>query len=63
MADQMPRLMRGGLSGIVYVVTKYNDLGNGSIEAIVKYDVHNDFMALVQPVSHGFDCKCECDTR
>lgn len=45
-AAQPPRLMRGGLSGRVYVVLRYRDLDNGSIEALEKHDVTDDFAAL-----------------
>lgn len=51
---QPPRLLRGGLSGRVYVATRYRDLGNGTWEALEKHDVHEDFLAMVaelnQPV-------------
>lgn len=43
---QDPRLMRGGLSGRVYVVTSYRDLGNGNVEALVKHDITDDFTTL-----------------
>lgn len=50
---QTPRLMRGGLSGRVYVVTKYKDLGNGSVESLEKYDVTDEFTALAVEIVLG----------
>lgn len=52
---QQPRLMRGGLTGRIYVVTRYKvreDRGDGTalFEAITKYDVTEDFEALVAEV-------------
>lgn len=38
--------MQGGLSGRVYVSTRYRDLGNGSVESLEKHDVTEDFEAL-----------------
>lgn len=46
-AKQQPRLMCSGLTNRVYVVTRYKDLGDGRIEAIEKYDVTEDFVALL----------------
>jgi hypothetical protein len=48
-AKQPPLLLRGGLSGRVYVVTRYKvlDPERGRIEAITKYDVTDQFNALV----------------
>lgn len=43
---QPPRLMRGGLTGRVYVVTRYRDLGDGRYEALAKFDVTEDYEAL-----------------
>lgn len=43
---QQPRLMRGGLSGRVFVVTRYKDLGAGLIESLEKFDVTEDFEHL-----------------
>lgn len=45
--QQTPRLMRGGLSGRVYVVTRYRDLGDGNYEALEKYDVTEEFEAMI----------------
>lgn len=42
-----PRLLRSGLTGTVYVVTRYKELPTGHIEAQTKYDVTEDFNALV----------------
>ncbi|HWD42496.1 MAG TPA: hypothetical protein VHM23_02025 [Actinomycetota bacterium] len=46
---QQPLLLRGGLTGRVYVVTRYKvlDAERGRIEAITKYDVTDQFNALV----------------
>ncbi len=55
---QQPRLMRGGLSGRVFVVTRYKDLGGGTIEALEKFDVTEDFNALLPqttPTDGGTD--------
>jgi hypothetical protein len=45
---QHPQLMRSGLTGRVYVVTRYKvlDAETGRIEAITKYDVTEQFEAL-----------------
>jgi hypothetical protein len=45
---QVPHLMRGGLSGRIYVVTRYRELGNGSVEALEKYDITEEFDAMVR---------------
>lgn len=47
MAKQPPRLMVGGLTNRVYVVTRYRDLGDGCIEALEKFDVTEDFEAIL----------------
>ncbi len=47
MAKQEPRLLFGGLSGHVYIVTKYKELKNGTVEALEKYDVTDAFHDLV----------------
>lgn len=39
-------LLRGGLTGRVYAVTKWRDLGEGRIEALVKHDVTDQYEAL-----------------
>lgn len=39
--------MASGLSGRVYVVTKYRELEGGSFEALEKFDVTDDFERLV----------------
>jgi hypothetical protein len=46
-ANGQPLLMRSELTGTVYVVTSYKDLGEGRIEALKKYDVTDQFNALV----------------
>jgi len=49
---QPVRLMRGGLSGRIYAVTKYKvlDPEKDLIEAITKFDVTEDFSILAMPV-------------
>lgn len=47
---QPPRLMCGGLSGRIYVVTKYKELPDGGLEAIDKFDVTEDFDRLCTPL-------------
>jgi hypothetical protein len=34
-----PRLMRGGLTGRWYIVTRYKDLGDGNYEATEKHEL------------------------
>lgn len=51
--QQPPRLFRGPLSGRVYVVTRYRDLGNGMFEAHEKHDVTDEFLALAYSQQHG----------
>jgi hypothetical protein len=46
-ARQTPLLRRSGLSGRIYVVTSYTDKGNGLIVARTKYDVTDQFNALL----------------
>jgi hypothetical protein len=41
-----PLLVRGGLTGRVYVVTRYRDLGEGRLEALEKFDVTDQYEAL-----------------
>lgn len=43
-----PLLTRGGLSGRIYVVTKWRDLGNGAIEAVEKFDVTDQYDDLYE---------------
>lgn len=38
-----PRLLVSGLTGTVYVATRYKDQGMGRIEAQTKHDVTSDF--------------------
>lgn len=47
-----PRLLRGGLSGRVYVVMRYRELQNGGIQAHTKYDVTEDF-DILDPAESG----------
>lgn len=55
MAKQQPRLMRGGLSGRVFVVTRYKDLGDGLIESLEKFDVTEDFSQVCYEINGGQD--------
>ena len=45
---QIPRLMQSPMTNSVYIVTKYEDMGDGNYRAIEKYDVTKEFeiMAL-----------------
>jgi hypothetical protein len=47
---QPPLLLRGGLSGRIYVVTRYKvlDAEKGRIEAITKHDVTDQYEALLR---------------
>lgn len=40
---QEPKLLHSELTGNVYIVTKYKDLGKGRYEAHVKHDVTGEF--------------------
>jgi hypothetical protein len=42
-----PRLMCGGLTGRVYVVTRYTEEPDGTLTASAKYDVTEDFKRVV----------------
>lgn len=42
-----PLLVRGPLSDRVFIVTRYKVHGGGRIEALTKYDVTDQFDALV----------------
>lgn len=53
MPSQPPRLLQGGLSGRIYIVTKYRQLPNGTVEATEKFDITDDFFRLC--VSLGKD--------
>lgn len=46
-ARKPPLLLRGGLTGRVYVVTAYTDHGDGRITAHTKHDVTDQYDALV----------------
>lgn len=45
-ARKPPLLLRGGLTGRVYVVTSYTDHGDGRITAHTKHDVTEQYNAL-----------------
>lgn len=57
MPEQQPRLMCSGLTNRVYVVTRYKEMGGGQIEALEKFDVTDDFVALLpeRGDDHGRD--------
>lgn len=48
MRKNPPRLMLGGLTGRVYIATRYRiiDAECGTWEALEKYDVTSEFMAV-----------------
>lgn len=50
-ARKPPLLLRGGLTGRVYIVTAYTDHGDGRIEARTKYDVTDQYNALAYEAS------------
>ena len=41
-----PRLLRGGLTGRIYVTTSYVQKRNGLIVSNIKFDVTKDFEAI-----------------
>lgn len=41
-------LMHSPMTGRVYIVTRYKDRGGGRYEAITKYDVTENFLAVVE---------------
>lgn len=43
---QIPRLMRSELLGIIYIVTKYDDLGDGMFLANEKFDITKEFECM-----------------
>ena len=45
-AAKPPRLMRGGLTGRIYVTTSYVQKRNGLIVSNTKFDVTKDFEAI-----------------
>ena len=48
MSKQEPMLMESPLTGRVFVVTSYKDNGNGTFTARQKYDVTEQFNALLE---------------
>lgn len=61
MSKQQPRLLKGGFTGRIYVVTRYKDLGRGLVEALEKYDITEEFMALATQVTQGRDRTTEAE--
>lgn len=53
MARGEPMLMESGLSRRVYLVTSYKDLGEGRYEALTKYDVTEQFNAILAARTGG----------
>ena len=51
-----PRLMLGPLTGRIYVATRYRliDAEKGTWEALEKYDVTSDFMAVKEEAERLF---------
>lgn len=41
--SQNPKLLYSEMTGAVYIVTNYKDLGNGNYEAHTKHDVTGEF--------------------
>ena len=46
MKKQIPRLTQSPITNNVYIVTKYDDMGNGNYCAIEKYDITKVFETL-----------------
>jgi hypothetical protein len=49
-----PLLLRSGLTGRIYILTRYKvlDAEKGRIEAITKHDVTDQFNALAAEITH-----------
>lgn len=47
---QPPVLMRSGLTGSVWIVTRYREDAAGPYEALEKYDVTDQFDAILEEV-------------
>lgn len=47
---QPPILMRGRLTGSVFIVTRYKEDAAGPYEALEKYDVTDQFDALLEEI-------------
>lgn len=45
-----PRLLRSGLTGRIYIATGYRELKGGLIETSKKYDVTEEFHALMKQI-------------
>lgn len=43
---RMPRLMQSSLLGRIYIVTRYDDLGDGEFLAKEKFDVTDEFNCM-----------------
>ncbi len=44
--SQTVRLIQGGLSSRIFAVTRYRQRGDGTVEALEKHDVTDEFFAL-----------------
>ena len=71
MSKQRPIIRRGGLTGRVYLVTRYTDDGNGNLTALAKVDITDEYEAqraedsrdrrkIVRPAAKG-DYRTEVD--
>lgn len=52
---QKPMLMLGPLTGRIYIATRWKDLGGGTFEAIEKFDVTSQFIAVKEESERLFD--------
>ncbi|MBO0690862.1 MAG: hypothetical protein J2P40_14980 [Candidatus Dormibacteraeota bacterium] len=61
-ANRKPvRLVQSGLTGTVYAVTRYIDLGHGRFRAQAKHDVTPDFETLSGGMRTQLQRLCEID--
>ena len=54
---QTPRLMRSDMTGEVYIVTKYESLGEGNYRAKEKFDVTKEFELMAIKFMQSKDIK------
>ncbi len=54
---QTPRLMRSEMTGEVYIVTKYESLGEGNYRAKEKFDVTKEFELMAIKYMQSKDIK------
>jgi len=43
---QIPRLVHSGLTGRIYIATRYKEFPDGSVVSSLKYDVTREFEAI-----------------